>query len=353
MNKKIVYISLVVLIASIGGFFCYFYFVKDKQEKVSESAKNHDPNSGILLKYPVNTGETKDENTYESPVNEDEDEDKDEYLEYEDNYFNNIENTDAYRKYLSEIQQYGSTGTIDFLWHTTPAQTGDSIVAAITYAEENYLSYSFNMFNGDALPDFVHHGRYVNEDGETKANVWIVPTTIREYSPSESSESGAGAQPYKTLIEFLSKGRQTIDFHKLYTTYKRLVHQVIPKERYDEEYRYLVENLFAAYQDFERNENLYDEVESIMNHEWQTHVSEIKELDPGYGSSTRHGDFFPYFEEILPEVSVKLFKNKVRNMDESDLVWTYSFWLRRHNEGNTDNIIKTLRSIRHDYDGME
>ncbi len=343
--KKVVYIILAVFLLSAGGFLGYFYLIKGKPKNVPKKqvAANSKSLAGSSpLSYRIN-----DEVETEDEYDDDEDyDDEYEYPIFEGNYFEDVESTEAYHNYLAVIEQYKSTGTLDFLWNSTPDQTSDSIVAAINYADENDLVNDFKDFNGYAWPDFIYHGTFVNEDDAIKSDVQIIPVSIREYTPEESA---VNASQYKTLIEFLSKGRQTIDYYALYTMYKPLIRRVITQKQYEERYSYWVKNLIVAYQDFENHEDWYERIESVMNEEWLSHVRDVQQLDPGWNSSTWHDDFFSYFEEILPQSSMKPFMDKKKKINTSALVWTYSFWVRRYNEGNTENIIKTLRSIQQDY----
>jgi hypothetical protein len=331
MKKKTIYILLGIIILLSCLSFGYYNGILNGYEKTFSDVPPAEPDKEYSLLLS--------ENSVDEETGCDEEYDEDEYFE-------NKEDSIAYLKYLSETAQYKSTGTLSFLWNATPTQTTDSINAAIGYFKENLAAYVFN-FPKEILPDYTYYKEFVGSTGETGQDSWIVPTTIRKFTVKELK---LGSSQYKTLIEFLSKGRESIDYFELYSTYKLLIHKLLPKERYDKfEYPVIVKRLIAAHQDFENDDELYSGVENIMNMEWEAHVDEMKKLPSGIGSSIWHEDFYYYFEEILPDSSIKVFADEEGKVDKSSLAWTYSFWLRRHNEGNTDNVIKTLRSIQRDY----
>jgi hypothetical protein len=241
-------------------------------------------------------------------------------------YFDGMENLPVYQKYLTEMEQYKVYRTLDFLWGTTPAQTTDSISAAIEY----FVSEEYPILT--PLPD----DRYFrDEDGQYE----IAPPEIREFTLYGTGIPDSA--PYAALVEFLRRGCRTIDYRELYAMYRPLVHLAVTQERYDTIYHIYMERLITAYLDFEDNPGLYAQVENFMNMYTESDTLGFSD------------HIAPWIMELLPESSVQAFTEEFdsggRDVDGHTLVWAYSFWVRRRIEGNSETVYQTLHSIRRDY----
>lgn len=138
--------------------------------------------------------------------------------------------------------------------------------------------------------------------------------------------------------------RSTDGLVKLFNTYKGAAFQVITPKIYQQT------NL-AAYV------NNLIEVHAYLegNHEGGVEFfNKLKETEQS-GTYINHMDFKVYKDIISPYIGQE-FMNSYYNKHEyyhgKDLTWFYSFWYRRHIEGNTKTVIKILKEVRDHYHGL-
>ncbi|NDV70304.1 hypothetical protein [Dysgonomonas sp. 25] len=152
-----------------------------------------------------------------------------------------------------------------------------------------------------------------------------------------------GYVAYNKIVEYLSLNRFSINFYSLYTNNRTLARTLLPKQVYDEKYQHLVNCLLVAYNDFQQQESLLEEVASAMaRHEYLMGHPDYE------GNQWIPQEIGQLIRKQLPESSIEAMK---KDDEEANVMWIYSFWVRRDREDKTEEIYNLLSAIKADYEG--
>lgn len=170
--------------------------------------------------------------------------------------------------------------------------------------------------------------------------VYDIPTGENAISVDKESDYDH-LDAYNRVFSYLDRYRRHIDFASLYLTYKPLVLSVITEERfYDEGYYKILQRLNTSYYDlveYNHNDEQYDytkfgEIYKTMKEDESKSYGELYDSIKGYVSDEYLGRFIESGE-----------------IDKHLVVWAYSFWGRRHSEGNVETTRKLLDEIAQTY----
>ncbi len=214
-----------------------------------------------------------------------------------------------------EDRTYDEGSFCNGLWNETGNCSSNiefAILYAYSYFKNTLPNYSGHVWTNDM--------KYPGDD---------------DYNYLWKDETG-GYEGYKNfykLVEFVKNNPHY--FAKFFETYENLFFQLISSEMYwGTDAPELVNSLIIAYEDLYRNGTedgrvksleIYEEM--IQEYSWGHYLNFIVKRSDGTSL-----DHFRY-------------NNEDRDLSESQVVWTYSFWARRENEGNaqtTYNILKRM-----------
>ncbi len=241
--------------------------------------------------------------------------------------------------------------TVDFA-SLPPNVFADSLRQALRYAAEDYCirDHNFTYFYQWGLPFATRKVARVDAEGVEHGERVIVPVEQRVAKTSWMPWR-SGTASYIGLLEWLSAHRMDIDFHRFYRRYRPAIRRIITKEIYDRNYSRIVNKLIAAYEDLEADPERYEKVALAMELHWEY----TRDLSNHYDLC----ELYPFFQKNNV-VSPEAWKVMEANSNDNEtiysnihlVVWAYSFWLRRQNEGKKEEIIQILRSVRADYARM-
>lgn len=222
------------------------------------------------------------------------------------------------------------------------------VPAAKFGVKHHFLSdYGFILYdNYGMLPTPVAFETSIEEDGYKRRRVvGSVAVENRKIGVMHGKEGDEWFPYFTQVVETLSAKRSCVDFEALYRDFGWIVREILSPTDYEERYAPTVKMLLFAYDDLRQNEELYFWIEQTMKEHWQTtlvygHVG----LPDFYGSFARH---------LSPETreAIKAYyeENNTEYENEYRPIWSYSFWLRRRQEGKTEEVYRTLCAIRDDF----
>ncbi len=214
-----------------------------------------------------------------------------------------------------EDRTYDEGSFCNGLWNETGNCSSNvefAILYAYSYFKNTLPNYSGHVWTNDM--------KYPGDD---------------DYNYLWKDETGEyeGYKNFYKLVEFVKNNPHY--FANFFETYENLFFQLISSEMYwGTDAPELVNSLIIAYEDLYRNGTedgrvksleIYEEM--IQEYSWGHYLNFIVKRSDGTSL-----DHFRY-------------NNEDRDLSESQVVWTYSFWARRENEGNaqtTYNILKRM-----------
>ncbi|RKR10592.1 hypothetical protein C8C83_2268 [Flavobacterium sp. 90] len=159
----------------------------------------------------------------------------------------------------------------------------------------------------------------------------------------EYSQKGYDKENDHYLLQFIDRLRNNPDeLYSEFEMYKPVLYSTVSGETYRvAKFDKIVNGLLLAYEDIGSQRDKLIEIYRVMG------------VDHDYKSS--QDKYFYEFESYFSPETVQ----KIRDLEssgsytyyiESDLMWFYGFWVRRHNEGNIKKVAIILKEIKEHYD---
>lgn len=148
---------------------------------------------------------------------------------------------------------------------------------------------------------------------------------------------------YYYLVQYIDNIRENPDALYLgFENYRSVIYSVISPEIYRKaNFDKIVDGLLLTYDDIGAENEKLKEIYNAMH---QPYGSSIPNMDKYYS------DFEKYFTvETIEKLQTYKFSNNA-DFKDTDIMWFYSFWARRNNEGNIKEIAIILNEIKEQYD---
>ena len=201
--------------------------------------------------------------------------------------------------------------TLEFLWKRS-SMDNDSISAALQYAAR-----TTDMKDFPFLLDYCTLAYNIADDDNTYCG------------------DGPGSKAYRKIVRHLHQKMHSVRYSAVIKAYGELIASYIPWDTYvDNGYRRMVDLLILSYDDLAA-ENNFAAVFEVMDEPNYTH------------------DYDYYYDNLLPYITrsnLRKFKTD-GEVDKMLVVWAYSFWGRRYNEGKVEDVRATLELFRDLYAG--
>lgn len=157
-----------------------------------------------------------------------------------------------------------------------------------------------------------------------------------ERSSGGDYTGGYGSEAYDGLVKLIWKNRKSIALESLFDMYSHLIEKAIPYEVFvDNGYQEVFWQLISVYEDLKGDPEDFRKIYNLMD-------ESIYENNSMYDAYDRYYDLIePYITE---DTRALFFTDRKEDEEESAyqhrmsearqrVVWVYSFWGRRHNEG--------------------
>jgi len=323
MSKKVVIPCVIILIALV--LIIGIYLGKSLVKYAEEYQTN------VQEEVLISDSDLNEDETYEE-----------EYIEEDNDYY--FENESVERFSRIDIKSLEEKGL------------NDSIEAAISYAlksgfiKDNRFYY---FFPDTGLPRATQTSDIEDEEDNERTITIIYGEIPLEKRLMETKyfNNGKGKLAYVSIVEAFSRDRKTIEFDKLYERYKPIINKLISKDVYNKNYAHIVNQLLLAYTDLNGDIDKYGKVSEIMESHWDGLIeNKNRDLDDFY--SDLKTIISP---DILTKIEANFLSEKTVYSNRAFVVWSYSFWNRRKNEGKVQEIYKALCAIRDNYttEGIE
>lgn len=280
------------------------------------------------------------------------DHDEDDYVEYyeiEDNYAEDLLNADYRTQYAYPYENLRTSG-------------GDRGMDEVDFPLEKALEYFTSQQD---LSSFWFWGDYSSEwkprsMSLTEEDRWINFTYpfIDRYIELDEQRPGDNFYYYETVVDMLSSRRDYINFYDGYVRFKPIIHTIIDKKKYDEDYALFVEMLLLAYDDLGDDASKYEKVDDFMfAHFVKNNARERGEAE----YTTDLALLYDNFKGIVSDEALKKINEMPypkgnhgnQYMRDYSIIWAYSFWNRRKLEGKLEEIHNLLILMKQDYSSME
>ncbi len=239
---------------------------------------------------------------------------------YDDYDYAETEPAEAYYYDDSWEQEYGSAGSIDELFGS----------------DNTYYAVS------DAIKYGVKHidARHMADNPPLSFMPWTEGFEGGYWD--DQRPGGAGSAQYWKLANFLFRRSCSTLLMDIFNEYKDLAIRLLPYEKYrDNGYERTVNLLIISYEDMNGDGSKFSKIYNVMSDN-EMDYDDKKEVIMRYVSEIgREAYYYDYAEG--------------RDLDDTLVMWGYSFWGRRYHEcdGNPEDIYNVLIAVRDMYAGID